>query len=86
MGIPKRGLQNLIFLIFSAEHVKWWSTNSPLPHLKQIALKYLCISATSASSEWCFSSADLTVSELRTQLSGERLKALNVMPCYKVLL
>ena len=42
--------------------------------------KYLCTPATSASSERCFSSAGFTVSELRTQLSGEHLEALNVMP------
>ena len=55
-----------------------------LPHLKQLASKYLCIPATSASSERCFSSVGLTVSELRTQLSGEHLEALNVMHCNKV--
>ena len=68
--------------------MKWWSTNSQLSHLKQLALKHLSIPATSASSERCFSSARMTVSELRTQLSGEDLEALNVvyMHCNKVLL
>ena len=70
---------------FQAEYMKRWSTNSQLPHLKQLASKYLCIPATSASSERCFSSAGLTVSEFRTQRSGEHLQALNVMPCNKVL-
>ena len=46
----------------------------------------LCIPAPSASSEECFSSAGLTVSELRMQLSGEHLEALNVMHCNKALL
>ena len=54
--------------------------------LRQLASKDLSIPTTSASSETCFSSAGLTVSELRTQLSGERLEALNVMHCNKVLL
>ena len=65
---PKRGLQNSNFLTFYAGHMKWWPTNSQLPHLKQLALKYLCIPATSASSERYFSSAGLTASELRTQI------------------
>ena len=39
-----------------------------------------------ASSEWCFSSAGLTVSKLRTQLRGEHLQVLNVMHCNNVLL
>ena len=43
----------------------------------------LCISAPSASFERCFSSAVLTASEFRMQLSGEHLKALNVMDCNK---
>ena len=73
--------------------MKRWSENSQLPHLKQLASKCLCIPATPASSESCFSSAGLTVSKLRTQLSGERLelimaawKLLNFMHCKKVLL
>ena len=55
-------------------------------HLRQLASKYFCIPAASASSERCFSSACMTVSELRTQLSSEHLEALNAMPCNKVLL
>ena len=39
-----------------------------------------------ASSEKCFSSAGLTVSELRMQFSGEHLEALKVMHCNKALL
>ena len=53
--------------------------------LKQLASKYVCIPATSASSERCFSSAGFTVRELRTQLNGEHLEAFNVMHCNKVL-
>ena len=53
--------------------------------MKQLALKYLCIPATSTFSEKCFSSAGLTVSELRTQLSGGHLEAFNVMHSNKVL-
>ena len=66
--------------------MKWWSTNSQLSRLNQLTSKYFYIPATSASYEWCFSSAGLTESELRTQLRGERLEALNVMYYNKVLL
>ena len=55
-------------------------------NLKQIAEKCLCIPLTSASSKWCFSGAGLTVSKLRTHLSGNTLEALMVMRCNKVLL
>ena len=64
---------------FYAGNMKWWSTNSQLPHLKQLASKCLCIPpATSASSKWCYLSAGLTLNEQRPQLSGEHLEALNV--------
>ena len=56
-----------------------------LPHLQQLASKYPCIPATLTSSERSFSSAGLTVSELRMQLSGEHLEALNVIHCNKLL-
>ena len=39
-----------------------------------------------ASFERCFYSASLTVSEIRTQLSGEHLQALNAILCDEVLL
>ena len=60
--------------------------NSRFSHLMQLASKYLCTPVTSASCERCFASAFLTVSELRTQLYGEHLEALNAMHCNKVLL
>ena len=44
------------------------------------------IPAPSASFKRYFSSAGLTVSELRMQLSGKHLEALNVMHCNKLLL
>ena len=83
---PKRGPLKFKLLTFSAGHMKWWSANPQLPHLKQRASKYLRIRTTSASFERCFSRAGLTVSKLRTQLRGEHLEALNVMHCSKVLL
>ena len=70
---PNRTLQNLNFLTFQARHIKWWYTNSQLLHLKQLASNYLRIPAKLTSFKRCFASAGLTVSELRTQLSGEQL-------------
>ena len=58
----------------------YWGNISPHPPL----FRHPC-SAPSASSERCFSSAGLTVSE-RMQQSGEHLEALNVMHCNKALL
>ena len=83
---PNEALRNSNFLTFQAGHVKWWSTNSQLPCLKQLASKYFRIPATSFFSERCFSTLGLTVSELRTQLGGEHVEASNVMHCNKVLL
>ena len=69
------------------DSLKWWSTKTQqFPLLKQLASKYLCIPATSASSERSFSSARLTASNLRTQLTGEHLEALKVLHCNKALL
>ena len=67
--------------------LEWWSTKTQqFPFLKQLASKYLCIPATSASSERSFSSVGLAASNLRTQLTGEHLEALNVLHCNKALL
>ena len=65
---------------------RWSTKTQQFPLLKQLASKYLCIPATSASSERSFSSAGLTASNLRTQLTGEHLEALNVLHCNKALL
>ena len=57
-----------------------------LPHLKQLASNTFGFLQRPASFERCFSSASLTASELRTQLSGKHFEPLNVMPCDEVLL
>ena len=78
---PKRALQNSNFLTFVNRYMKWWSTNFQLSYLKQPLHP-----ALSAFSERCFSRAGLIVSELKMQLSGEHLEALNVMLCNEALL
>ena len=75
-GSPKLKLFNLL---------KWIHeivvSNFQLSYLKQPL--HFC---TSASFKRCFSSAGLTVSELRMQLRGKHLEALNAMHCNKALL
>jgi len=62
-----------------------WSHNAEqLPLLKQMALKYLCIPATSPFSERCFLSAGLTATNLTSWLTGGHLKSLNVLHCIKL--
>ena len=82
MGVcPKRGSPKLKLFNLLNGYMKWWSTNFQHSYLKQPLHP-----APSAFSERCFSSAGLTVSELRMQLSGEHLEAFNVMHCNKALL
>ena len=65
----------------------WWHKNGEqLPTLKQMALKYHCIPATSASSERSFSSAGLTATKLRFRLTGKHVESLNVLHCNKLVL
>ena len=49
-----------------------------------MALKYHSIPATSASSERSFSSAGLTVTKLRSRLTGKYVENLNVLHCNKL--
>ena len=80
---PNGALQNSNFLSWPREMVVHkFSTSSFEATFFKIPLHSCYISYTS---ERCFSSAGLTASELRTQLSGEHLKPLNVMHCNKVL-
>ena len=82
MGVcPKRGFPNIKLFNLLNGYMKRRSTNFQHSYSKQPLLP-----APSAFSERCFSSAGLTVSELRMQLSGEHLEALNVMHCNKALL
>ena len=51
--------------------LKWWSTNSvQFPLLSTLALRYLAIPATSASSERLWSRASNIITKSRTQLEG----------------
>ena len=75
-GSPKLKLLNLLKWIHEIV-----DQNFQLSYLKQPL-----ISASSASSERCFSSAGLTVSELRMQRFGKYLEALIVIHCNRTLL
>ena len=87
-GIPEELKTYLDFKTVSSKSpLTWWDQNSDrLPILKHLASKYLCIPATSASSERSFSSAGSTASKLRSRLTGSHIESLNVMHCNKVIL
>ena len=74
------------FLKWGFPKLKLFNHGIKVPNFNFPIWSNLCISAPSASSERCFSSAGLTVRELRVQLSDEHLEALNVMKCNKALL
>nr|XP_039259393.1 zinc finger BED domain-containing protein 4-like isoform X1 [Styela clava] len=65
----------------------WWDNNGArAPLLKRMAVKYLSVPATSAASERAFSSAGLTVSQLRSRLTSAHVNELNFLYCNKKLL
>lgn len=52
----------------------WWEERSAtLPLLRELALRILCVSASSASSERLFSKAGLTLTKQRSRLTGKRV-------------
>jgi len=55
----------------------WWKTQEPvLPLLGEIARKYLCVTASSASAERLFSASGNVVTKLRSSLAPENLELL----------
>ena len=60
-----------------ADPLVWWKLHQDdFPSLSKLALKYLCIHATSVSSEMIFSVSGLVVNRLRARLSPERVDML----------
>jgi len=56
---------------------EWWNSHEKkYPFIAQIAKKYLCIPATSVSSERCFSTAGNVVTSKRSCLSTENVNLL----------
>ncbi|EGT48878.1 hypothetical protein CAEBREN_19883 [Caenorhabditis brenneri] len=61
---------------------KWWKNNEKLyPNLKPLALKYLCVPATSAESERLFSAAGIICCPKRSKLKNETLEMLTFNHC-----
>lgn len=57
--------------------LNWWATHQmEFPILQSIAKKILCIPASSASSERCFSTANRILEERRSNLKSENVDAL----------
>ena len=57
--------------------LEWWKTHhKELPLLSQVALRYLCIPASSAPSERVFSKVNLVATKTRNRLDPERIEAL----------
>ena len=56
--------------------LNWWKSNEKFPLLARIAQRWLCIPASSASSERAFSSCGSIVSCKRTQLQTEKVDML----------
>lgn len=57
--------------------LSWWKTNmGTLPQLSEFARKYLCIAASSCSSERVFSTAGYIVSPRRSRLTQEHVDML----------
>ncbi|CAM9650060.1 unnamed protein product, partial [Laminaria digitata] len=55
----------------------WWEERSAtLPLLRELALRILCVPASSASSERLFSKAGLTLTKQRSRLTGRRVAQL----------
>lgn len=61
---------------FSDSPLQWWKINhTRYPVLAKMARDYLAIPASSASSERTFSKAGLLITDRRTRLSSESIKA-----------
>ena len=58
----------------SSNPLQWWQMKEPqYPNLAKVAWKYLCIPATSASSERVFSVAGLASHDRRSRISPTKL-------------
>ncbi|TKR64966.1 hypothetical protein L596_025432 [Steinernema carpocapsae] len=68
----------------STDPIQYWSNalqNGSSPTLGQMAKKYLCTPATSVESERLFSTAALTLTDLRKSMTVENLQQLLFLKC-----
>ena len=62
--------------------VQWWGLNTARYSVwSSLARDYLSIMATSASSEWAFSSAGIMITKWRNRLKGDIVEALQCLKC-----
>ena len=67
-------------LDFEEDPLLWWKQNSiKLPILSRLARKYLCVCATSCSSERLFSAAGNIVTPLRAHLNRDKVEMLTFL-------
>ena len=67
-------------LDFEENPLSWWKVNYlELPTLSQLARKYLCICATSSSSERLFSTAGNIATPLRSHLTPDKVEMLTFL-------
>ena len=67
-------------LDFEENPLSWWRVNYlELPTLSQLAHKYLCICATSSSSERLFSTAGNIATPLRSHLTPDKVEMLTFL-------
>lgn len=67
-------------LDFEEDPLMWWKHNSlSLPLISQLARKYLCVCATSCSSERLFSAAGNVVTPLRAHLKPDKVEMLTFL-------
>lgn len=72
VGLPR--------LDFEENPLEWWKAHAPsYPLLCMFARRYLCVCATSSSSERLFSSSGHIVSSLRTRLNPDKVNMLTFL-------
>ncbi len=71
----------------SVNPIKWWNDMKiEYPTLFRMAMDYLAIPSSSASSERAFSQAHLVITETRTSLCTDSVRALNCLKSWKKIL
>lgn len=60
----------------TADIFSYWKNNQTFPHLKKLAVKFLCVPPATVFSERLFSSAGIVCDQKRSRLDPERVRML----------